>query len=488
MGRARRIVTVGVAAVTAFATIAMSVTATVAVSVLWLTLRSAPTVTQPTLVTAETAGGVVTVALPPDHRRLTTTDALERIGPADRTGPPAVVDPAVFYVSAHGGDDTADGQTPDTPWRSLQASLDRLGPGQTLYLMDGRYTELSHPGWAHVTVRVDGTPEAWITVTAAPGHDPVIVADSANGLVVQGRYVEVSDLTVTGEGFGPENGYGWGIHVRDTHHVRVADNRVSNMPVGGITAVGSTNVEVYRNEVFDNSFWGTEQGSGISFWHSTDHGTEPFEDGYHAKIVGNVVYRNENRVFSRWAPGQQIISDGNGIIVDENRSTGYTGRTLIANNVLFDNGGRAVMINLADRIDIVHNTTYRNGRTTDLAGGPVEMGVALSDDVLLLNNLSWARNGYPALQLRDPGHVVMGGNVFVTTEPTDFETGLDLVVTDAPGLVAPSTDPRLADFRPRPSSTVIDRAIETPLRVGFDADGNPRPVGAADVGAYELTP
>ncbi len=459
----------GVVAVTAAAAL---------VALVWI-VRNRQTVSTPTLA-VEGSADVIDVTLPP----------LERPAERDATssGTPVTqpdTDPTTHYVSPGGSDDN-DGQTADTPWQNLQASLDRLEPGDTLFLMDGRYNELTYPDWAHFTVRVDGTPEEWIRVAAAPGHEPVIAPTSANGLLVESRYVEVSGLTITGEGFDADNSYGWGIHVRETHHVRLIDNVVSNMPVGGITAVESTNVEVYRNEVFDNSFWGTEQGSGISFWHAADHDTEPFEDGYHDKIVGNVIYRNENRVFSEFAPGQDLISDGNGIIIDETTDTGYTGRFLVANNIIFDNGGRAVMVNVADRVDIVFNTTYRNGRTTDLAGGPVELAVARARDVQILNNLAWARDGLPSVQIRESDDVAMGGNLFVTSAPSGLETELDVVTTDDPLLVAPTVDPMLADFRPLATSPAIDVAIETPLRITFDADGNVRPTGSADVGAYEL--
>lgn len=402
------------------------------------------------------------------------------------TSPLPDTDPDIFFVSATIGDDANDGQTAEAPWASLQGSMDRLTPGQTLYVMDGRYSDQTEPGVAHYVMNVDGTPDAWITIAAAPGHQPELVPTAGNGMSIRGNYVEVSGLRVRGEGFSEENHYGWGLLVRSSHHVRLVGNTISDMPVGGISAVESTNLEFYENEVFDNSFWGPEQGSGISVWHSRDHGTEPSADGYHDRIIGNVVYRNEAKVFSMWAPGQNIITDGNGIIVDEAKELGYTGRTLVANNVVFDNGGRGILVHLAVRVDVVFNTTYNNGRTEDLAGGAVEIAATRSFDVHLLNNLAWARSGVPALTVDGSSEIVMGGNVLITDSPSGQSTELDLVTTDDPGLVAPGIDPETADFRPRPDSLVIDRAIDVEPLLGFDADGNSRPPIDADVGAYEL--
>lgn len=392
-----------------------------------------------------------------------------------------------FFVSSEIGDDADDGQSPQSPWRSLQAGLDRIRPGQTLYLMDGQYSELRQPGIAHYVMRVEGAPDAWIRIAAAPGNRPEVVANNGNGISLVGDYVEISGLTIRGEGFGVENAYGWGILVLNSHHVRLIGNQVSNMPVGGISAIGSSNLELINNIVYDNSFWGTEQGSGISVWHSVDHGTSPSGDGYHDKIVGNVSFRNENKVFSRWAPGQSLITDGNGIIIDESRDTDYTGRTLIANNVVFDNGGRGIIVNRASRVDVVHNTSYHNGRTPGLAGGAVELAAVRSIDVQLFNNLAWSLPGAPAFKTIDVPGLAMGGNVFVTDSPSGQATALDLILGTDPGVVAPHINFAIANFRPTSGSDLIGRGIVLDRALNVDADGNPRTVAAPDVGAYEYS-
>ena len=395
-------------------------------------------------------------------------------------------DPDVFFVSSLVGDEANDGQTEEAPWGSLQASLDRLQPGQTLYVMDGEYAEQREPGNASYVMDVDGTPEAWIRIAAAPGHQPELVPTSGNGMSIRGNYVEVAGFRVRGETYSVDNAYGWGLLIRNAHHVRLIGNTISDMPVGGISAVESANLEIYENVVFENSKWGTEQGSGISVWHSRNHDTEPSVDGYHDRIIGNTVYRNEIKVFSRWAPGQEIISDGNGIIIDESDDFGYTGRTLVANNVVFDNGGRGILVHKASRVDVVFNTTYHNGRTTDLAGGRVEIAATRSTDVKVLNNLTWSRPGVPGVTASGSELVVMGGNVIVTDAPSGQATDLDLVTSSDPGLASPGLDEATADFRPLATSLVVDVAIDVEPVMSVDADGNPRPPTGADVGAYEL--
>ena len=396
-------------------------------------------------------------------------------------------DPNVFFVSPQIGNNDFDGQTADSPWQSLQTALLRIQAGQTLYLMDGVYNEVTAPDYAHYQIDVSGTPDAWVTVAAAPGHTPEVVPNSGNAIEIKGSYVRFDGIHIRGETYSEENSYGWGVIIRDTHHVRVENTQISDMPVGGISSVESSNLEIYDNVVFGNSFWGTEQGSGISIWHSKDHGQPAFDDGYHDKIIGNTSYKNENKVYSRFA-NSKIITDGNGIIIDESLETGYTGKTLVANNTVFDNGGRGVIVNRARDVDIVFNTAYNNARTQELAGGKVEIAAVRSIDVRVMNNLGWSRPGSPALGIIEMNGIVVGGNVWVTDSPSGLETDQDRVVASDPGLAAPSLDPALADFRPLLGSVVVDSALDGGVRMPVDADGKPRPQGAADVGAFEFAP
>ena len=399
--------------------------------------------------------------------------------------PPApVLDPMPFFVSPTQGDDGNDGSTPDAPWASLKASLARLAPGQTLYLMDGTYTETTADNF-HYVAKVGGEPGAWVRITAAPGHNPVLLASIGTALEVQANYVEVSGLTVRGEGFDESNSFGVGLSSRRSHHVRFVDNVISNMPLAGVSAIESSNLEILNNEIFENAFWSTAQGSGISVWHSVDWGQSPSADGYHDRIVGNTIYRNENKVKSKWE-NFRTITDGNGIIIDQNRDFNYTGRTLIANNVVFDNGGRAILVFESNRVDVMFNTTYHNGRTAELEGGPVELAAGVANDVRFVNNMAWARPSAPAIRSSRSNDVESAGNVLVTTAPSGDAGDQDLVLRADPGLVNPSIDRSFADFRPEPSGVLAGRAIPFKPALPYDIDGVVREPGSADVGAYEL--
>jgi hypothetical protein len=394
------------------------------------------------------------------------------------------LDAEPFFVSSLIGDDDNDGRTMDQPWRSLITALSRIQAGQTLYLMDGEYAETTERNF-HYLSRNDGRPDAWIRITAAPGHNPVVKASTGTALEIQGNYTEVSNLRVIGEGFNEEVSFGVGLGVRRAHHVRFVDNVVSDMPLSGISTVESSNLEFIGNEVFDNSKWSSAQGSGISIWHSVDWDQPPLADGYHNRIIGNRIYRNENRVKSKWK-NFSTITDGNGIIIDQNQHFNYTGRTLVANNVIFDNGGRGILVFESDRVDVMFNTTYRNGWTDGLEGGPVELAAGKANDVRFLNNLAWALPDAPGLRIGSSNNIEADGNILITTNQQTEVSDSNLVTGDDPGLRRPATDPETADFRPTSNGLVSAQpSFDARPALSFDADGNTRIAGAGTVGAYE---
>ncbi len=386
------------------------------------------------------------------------------------------------------GDDNNDGQTPETPWRSLLAAIRAVQPGNVVWVMDGVYDE-KFGGQAHYYIDKSGTPDAWIRFRAMPGHRPIVEGSSTSGFEVAGSYIEIQGFEIRGVGFNTENSYGYGVVAAATDHVRVIENEIHGFPTGGFGSSASSHLSVIGNTVYENALWDSDQGSGISMWRLMDRGFDDDEAGYSNYIVGNTVYSNENRVFCGFCAeefGQEnILTDGNAIIVDQNKldidgnKALYPGRTLIANNVAFNNGGRAVNVFLSQRVDVLNNTTYRNLQTEDLHGAGSEISAFDSEDVLIGNNLVVPLSGKDAIilngkDLKRQSNIIANGK--------DGPTGNDLMVPDA-GLVNPSTDPAIADFRLRISSPAIDAAIGW---LTMDIDGLPRGQ-RPDVGAYEAT-
>ncbi|MHC5830606.1 MAG: hypothetical protein ACYT04_85340, partial [Nostoc sp.] len=77
----------------------------------------------------------------------------------------------------------------------------------------------------------------------------------------------------------------------------------------------------------------------------------------------NIVYDNQSLV--PWSKAGKI-TEGHGIMLDTtNQSkdgTPYLGKTLIANNIVYNNGNSGIGAFKADNVDIVNNTVYKNSR------------------------------------------------------------------------------------------------------------------------------
>lgn len=71
-----------------------------------------------------------------------------------------------YFVDATNGDDVNDG-TKHEPWRTLRHGLEKIGPGDTLYLRGGTYYE-------NVVVRAQGTDKEPVTIRGYPGELAVV--------------------------------------------------------------------------------------------------------------------------------------------------------------------------------------------------------------------------------------------------------------------------------------------------------------------------
>jgi hypothetical protein len=85
------------------------------------------------------------------------------------------------------------------------------------------------------------------------------------------------------------------------------------------------------------------------------------------------------------------ITDGNGIIIDSNQigTTPYTGRTLISNNVLTNNGAAGVHVFQSAHVDVFFNVSADNN--LNVKEGEIE--AAHASDVRMFSNIMVARSG-----------------------------------------------------------------------------------------------
>ncbi|MFF3349007.1 choice-of-anchor Q domain-containing protein [Streptomyces sp. NPDC002779] len=409
------------------------------------------------------------------------------------------------YFVSDTGSDANHGTSPASPFRTIQAAADRTTPGSTVYIMNGSYGDTSPQGV--VTVSRSGKPGAPITYRPYPGHHPVLKPVTGwDGFTVMGAsYITVEGLEIKGNSDNitleqakressptnaamstnclivrpdDENG-------RNSHHITMRNNHTHKCPGAGIAAMFGDYFTIESNLVHSNAWYASWGNSGISILSPVDVNDET---GYKIFIRNNITYDNENKI--EWWECK-CISDGNGIIVDstlpapEGSGTpyqGYQGRTLVANNISYNNGGSGIHAYKGSNVDIVNNTAYLNSRSPEINNPNI--GAWASKDVRVLNNISVARPGkattsnYANTNVRYDYNIYHGG-----TEPEVL--GRHDVLGD-PGLRQPSIDPASADFQLLPDSAAIDSGMKFPA-VRQDYSGVRRPAGAGyDRGAYEF--
>ncbi|MFJ7625183.1 right-handed parallel beta-helix repeat-containing protein [Streptomyces sp. NPDC097595] len=436
------------------------------------------------------------------RRALAAATVLATAALALGAGPSQAAGAKHYFVSVKGSDDNS-GTDARHPFRTIQAAADRTLPGDTVYIMDGTYSE-SVPQSDVVTITRSGAPGAPITYRNYPGARPVIhpitgwqgilVSNASHltftGLRIQGnnQNLNLADAEKNASKTDPTYNTNClfvrgsdGAHPSD---ITIRGNEVSDCAGGGIGFKNSgDHLTIDRNKVHGNAWYAVYANSGISVLTPSDVDTSG--TGYKIRITNNVAYDNEAKV--KWA-ACDCYSDGNGIIVDstlhaDDDLPAFEGRTLVADNVVYNNGGSGIHAFSSSHVDIVNNTAYFNSRNPHL--NYANIYAAYSDDVRLLNNVSYAREGKATNSTsHNTASVVYDYNLYFNGT-TPAVQGPHDVIAD-PQFRNATVDPGSADFRPRAGSPAIDTGVASDA-VPRDIRGLPRPLGGGfDRGAYEL--
>ena len=411
---------------------------------------------------------------------------------------------SVYFVNPSGNDSNT-GRSESSAFRTIQRASNVSIAGDTILVMNGTYTNDCADCYV-VGITRSGTATNWITYKAYPGHNPVLKFNGWAGFKVMhgASYIEISGFEIIGNaanitldyalsqknnGSNPlTTGAGIAIDGRSgghPHHIRILKNRVHDCGGGGIGAIQSDYITFSNNEVYNNAWYSPYAESGIGTLQSWNYDDSP---GYRIVITGNKVYNN--RSYVPWLNTGEM-SDGNGIIIDDGKNTqngstlgAYKGRTLVANNISFGNGGSGIHSYLSERVDIINNTAYMNNQTPGLNYG--EIFANASGDVTIMNNIlvaspnKAANSNWNNTGLTYDYNVIFGGSTIAVKGPHDL-------VLD-PQFIAPSLNPLSANFRLTSSSPAINNGVDW-AGIGVDFEGNVRPTsGAYDRGAYEYQP
>jgi parallel beta-helix repeat protein len=408
------------------------------------------------------------VQAPPVLRdRVTTTSA-------GTTAPTTTAMPPGLWVSPTGND--KNNGSAQAPFRSLRYALSALRPGDTLYVADGEYQEALDTDSQFRLQNLNGSPDTWTVIAAAPGARPRLVGGEwATFKIEKSSYIEVRGLETIGTA-DVDNKPTAGIEIRDSHHIRVIGNYVRNGGGGGVGAIQSNHIDVIGNSISGMGKWNPYQTSGISMFEMRNIGGPAGPDGVTARIIGNVVFGTENITLPYY--GGAEVTDGNCIIVDSTDPDVYKGVTYIANNVCSNNGGRGIHVFQAGNVVAVNNTMFHNTQTSVLRDVGGELSAVAASNVTFRNNLVMARDNRKAAHVHKSSNVVFEHNLFATAISTDVGGKGNKVVSDV-GV----RNPDGGDFELLPKSPAID-AGSTDGAPADDVRGTDR-TGKPDIGAFE---
>ncbi|AUB43625.1 Ca2+-binding protein, RTX toxin-related (plasmid) [Nostoc flagelliforme CCNUN1] len=402
-----------------------------------------------------------------------------------------------YYVSGTGSDKN-DGLKQGEAFRTLQKAGDLVKAGDTVYVMNGTYTNI-YPNILSISDQ-HGTANAPITFTAYPGHTPVLEAciNNWNAISITGSsYVVIEGLTLVGARDESTLEYalqqknnlsnpatsGNGIHITfidddqkiRSHHITISNNNVSKFPGNGIGTEEVDYITVKNNIVSGNAWYSPYGNQGITMlylWNSDKNVTD-----YKVIIEGNTCFDNKQLV--PWVNAGKV-TEGHGIMLDAASvgNVAYQGKALISNNVVYNNGGAGIQIFKGENpVDVVNNTTYQNSQ--ELSVGEIFLNSA--KNVRVVNNIMYAKSGESASSIGNSSNYSFDNNLAYNGVLKGTGTG-NVLNKDPLFVNAANHDFRLLSGSPAidAGSNVFNSITKnTPL----DGDGNSSVL--IDAGAYE---
>lgn len=416
-----------------------------------------------------------------------------------------------YYVKA-GASTANNGLSPATPFPDIQRAANLVNPGDTVFVMDGVYTN-ANPQGNVVSIHRTGSPTQWIVFMNYPGHRPHLKFNGWQGFSVShgGNYIEINGFKIQGNNANIQledalnqpggcndltgtvnpiyNGNGIFLEGRIgrsaafVHHHIIKNCEIFDCGTVGI-ASGQTDYTIIENNlIYNNCWYSVFGGSGISLLHQVNVGNET---SYRCIIRNNKCFNNKMLV--PWKDAPCAFTDGNGIIIDSNNNETipelggeYTGRTLVENNVVWFNGGSGIHGYKSNYVDIFNNTAFLNNQTPEIGGGQIFSN--RGKDFKIMNNILVAPANKRINSNGSNTNITYNYNLHFGGNGTVSLVGANTLVADPQFVNAANT--LNANFQLKKISPAIDKG--TPDNVSsVDIDGTKRPRGLGiDLGAYE---
>ena len=404
-----------------------------------------------------------------------------------------------LYASPSGSA-TNSGTSPSRPL-SLRAAYQAAKPGSVVFLLPATYAltksfAINRGGTAQAYVTYksyDITQPAVLKWTGAAGYTMFQVANNAG-------YVEIRDLIFDGA-----NLANVGIKCSaGSHHVRAIGNTINKTGAGGIVSMRCDYVTFVGNKIH---LAGYGQGNSMGITLNTHVW---FDDavGFHSFVVNNIVAGS-------YDGANDTTREGNGISMDLG---GNTPPVLIANNLVYMNGGRCISTNQSNNHWVINNTCYANVLDSKVSTVG-NYNILRSSNVRLINNVAeaWTKGNtfkqHDSSGIRYYRNTHNGGKGLSGINATQeqiwgvaprFNNPIVLdPVADGQYANAPHPDQIGTRFQLQSDSPLINAGIDpltvegvtVAIKAGLekyiltDINGTPRPAGVGwDIGAFEYTP
>jgi hypothetical protein len=360
-----------------------------------------------------------------------------------QTAPLAV---GTYYLSPT-GNDTNNGTASGTPWftpnHPMTCGSTIIAAASTGYTS----AELTEGNWGAVTCT--GAPNVvWLKcvtfdackMTVSGGNPGLYVDQSYWG--VQGFEVSVTANTYAGCFFGVPNS-GTKISV---HHIIFANDIANGCYAGGIgggvsgtgSTAGSTDYIAVIGNIAYNAAAGSFCYSNINIYSPLNHDTLP---GTHIYIAGNFTFAALNTPNCN---GGYPATDGEGINIDtldgDQAGVGpYTQQVVVDNNIVVDNGGRGIEVELNSicttcaHVYIRHNTLWGNSTDNTQTGNPcaeIQLSTAFNVEVfanLVVPNVATSCNGSTVYAYQVNTSVTTTDHVYNTWGYSSFGNNSNIV-------------------------------------------------------------
>jgi hypothetical protein len=448
-----------------------------------------------------------------------------------------------YFVAKTGNGNPGDGSSA-RPWPSITAAINFLGAqggahgGVCVNVGPGTYTESVNGG--AISGRSD-TPTGYFVLRSTTPHGAIIQlpqgsANYTDGIsFVHASYIVIDGFELIGSNSPPDIG-GSGIVVMgnqsgnsktycpdtaQSHHIRIFNNISHGWGGSGIGTVCTDYYDVEGNVVYgtaNTSIWGVSAINtyeplaldGNSWSAST---MDSSRAQFHYVIRNNVAYNN-----AEVSIGANTHYDGNGIQLDtfniypDNNYHPYLQKTLVENNLSFDNGGGGIVTggSGASYVTIRNNTAFSNfldaqnptggGADISITGfvsshdNVVVNNIAVANPAAASRNVAFADDSFGRSSAPNANEIWMNNLSFngIAGQPSVRFSNTTATFTAANGNLL-GVDPRFVktlsgDFSLLSASPAIGAGTTAYGVASQDLAGNPRTTnGKVDMGAYQYS-